>query len=268
MIKIGEFSKLSRVSVRMLRYYDEIGLFHPARTDPETGYRCYEPGQLPVIARISALRDMGFGLAQTLELTAGGDTRAMERALLGRRAELCEQLREAQRQLRLVETALKRKENPLMTYDVTLKTFPERHAATLRMTLPHYESEGELWSLLVRETAPLHIVPDDPCYCCVVYHDEEYREADVDVEAQKTVKGRYPDTEHVRFRTLPPVTVASTTFRGSYSQMNEANAAVAQWVTDNGYALDGPAFFIYHVSPHETDDPGQFVTEICYPVRQ
>ena len=41
MLKIGEFSKLSRVSVRMLRHYDEIGLLKPAETDRFTDYRYY-----------------------------------------------------------------------------------------------------------------------------------------------------------------------------------------------------------------------------------
>lgn len=155
-----------------------------------------------------------------------------------------------------------------MQYDVTLKTFPERYAATLRMNIPTYEAEVMLWNTLVGETEPLNVVPDDPCYCCVVYHDKEYREYDIDVEAQKTVKGRYPDTEHVRFRTLPPVTVASATCKGPYSQLDAVMTAVASWVTDNGYAFDGPAFNIYYVSPHETDDPDEFVTEVCYPVRK
>ena len=46
------------------------------------------------------------------------------------------------------------------------------------------------------------------------------------------------------------------------------NAAVAAWVADNGYTLCGPNFFIYHVSPHETDNPDEYVTEICLPVRR
>lgn len=52
------------------------------------------------------------------------------------------------------------------------------------------------------------------------------------------------------------------------SQLDAVMAAVASWVTDNGYAFDGPTFNIYHVSPHETDDPDEFVTEVCYPVRK
>ena len=49
MLKIGLFSKLSRVSIRMLRYYDEMGLLHPAYIDPESDYRYYREDQLPQI---------------------------------------------------------------------------------------------------------------------------------------------------------------------------------------------------------------------------
>jgi len=63
MLKIGDFSKLSRVSIRMLRYYDEIGLLKPVETDRFTDYRYYSEAQLPTVCRIKALRDMGLGLA-------------------------------------------------------------------------------------------------------------------------------------------------------------------------------------------------------------
>ena len=49
---------------------------------------------------------------------------------------------------------------------------------------------------------------------------------------------------------------------------DEVNQAVASWVEDNGYAFDGPAFNIYHVNPSETDDPEEYVTEVCYPVKK
>ena len=64
MLKIGDFSKLSRVSIRMLRHYDEIGLLKPAETDPFTDYRYYSEAQLPTVCRITALRDMGFSLGE------------------------------------------------------------------------------------------------------------------------------------------------------------------------------------------------------------
>lgn len=67
---------------------------------------------------------------------------------------------------------------------------------------------------------------------------------------------------------LEAVTIASTIVRGSYALMDEAAAAVAAWITDNGYIFDGPMFNIYHVSPHETQNPDEFVTEVCYPIRK
>ena len=75
MLKIGEFSKLSRVSVRMLRHYDEIGLLKPAEIDRFTDYRYYREDQLPVAGRIAALKDMGFSLADIVRILEVYDDR-------------------------------------------------------------------------------------------------------------------------------------------------------------------------------------------------
>lgn len=68
MLKIGEFSKLSRVSIRMLHHYDEIGLLKPVQIDHFTGYRYYKEEQLTTAGRIRALKDMGFGLTHIGEI--------------------------------------------------------------------------------------------------------------------------------------------------------------------------------------------------------
>ena len=270
MLKIGDFSKLSRVSIRMLRHYDEIGLLRPVRIDPDSGYRYYGEAQLPIARRITALKDMGFGLAAIGEiLDCHEDKDILERHLRLKQAELRELSEQTAYRMRLLDTALDRlRKDKTMEYDVTMKTFPERYAATVRMTIPSYEQEGMLWDILMKETAQMRLTDGDPCYCCAVFHDKEYREADVDVEVQKDVKGRYADTEHVTFRTLPEVTVACATCKGSYEQMGQVNAAIAAWAAGNGFVFSGPMFNIYHVSPHETDDPNEFVTEVCYPVRK
>lgn len=270
MLKIGEFSKLSRVSIRMLRHYDEIGLLAPETIDPFTGYRYYSEAQLLAVGRITALKEMGFSLAGVSALLACYDDRAaLERQLLLRRAELLEEAEEARRRLRLLDTAIERlRKDETMKYDVTVKTIPERHVASVRQVIPSYDREGDLWHIFCRETARMHLQDGDPALCFGVYHDGEYRESDVDVEIQKTVKGSYPDTEHVRFKTVPAVQVASAIFRGGYDQIGEVNTAVAAWVRDNGYEFDGPFFEIHHVGPHETRDPDEFVTEVCYPVRK
>lgn len=270
MLKIGDFSKLSRVSVRMLRYYDEIGLLKPAETDRFTDYRYYSEAQLPAVCRIQALRDMGFSLSEVRELLpVYHDRRLLADRLDVLREELARQRDALAERMLLLDTARERlrKEGP-MNYDVTIRTLPERYAATVRMTIPRYEEEGQVWHVLLKETAHMDLIPADPCYCCVAFLDGEFKERDVTVEAQKTVKGTYPDTEHVKFRTLPAVTYAGCTFQGGYEQINDVIAALAEWIEANGYAYDGPMFDIYHVSPHETQNSEEFVTEVCYPVRR
>ena len=71
MFRIGEFSKLSQVPVKTLRYYDEIGLLRPAKVDDFTGYRYYSADQLPRLNRILALKDLDLSLAQIGELLDG-----------------------------------------------------------------------------------------------------------------------------------------------------------------------------------------------------
>ena len=270
MLKIGEFSKLSRVSVRMLRHYDEIGLLKPAKIDPFTDYRYYREDQLPTVCRITALKDMGFSLADIVRILEVYDDREqLERFFSAQQRELERASLDIEHKLALLDAARKRlRKEEDMNYTVTIKTIPARYAATVRMTLPRYEDEGMIWSTLTSETAPLKLTEDDPCLCAVTYLDGEYKEENVEMMAWKTVKGAYPDTEHVKFQTLPEVTVASCTYRGSYAQITDVYAAVIAWMEGNGYEPAGPMFNIYHVSPHETQNPEEFVTEICYPVKK
>ena len=155
-----------------------------------------------------------------------------------------------------------------MNYNVTVKTIPARYAATVRAVIPRYEDEGRVWSLLREETGHMKLTEADPCLCAVTFLDGEYKEENVELMAWKTVKGSYPDTEHVKFRTLPEVTVASCTYQGGYERIGDVYAAVAAWLAANGYEGAGPMFNIYHVSPHETQDPSEFVTEVCYPIKK
>lgn len=101
-----------------------------------------------------------------------------------------------------------------------------------------------------------------------IFHDKGFKEHDTDIEIQSCVVGKYQDTEHVKFKTVPPIQIASATYKGSYEQISKVNEAVANWVVENGYDFDGAAFNIYHVSPAQTSDPEKMVTEVCYPVKK
>ncbi len=266
MLKIGDFSKLSRVSVRMLRHYDDIGLLKPAETDALTGYRYYREDQLLVMGRITALKDMGFALADIVRILEIYDDREqLDSFLLAREEELSRLSRETEYRLTLLETARKRlREEQDMSFNVTVRTIPERYAATVRMVVPRYEDEGMLWAMMAECKTPL--IPAEPCMAAAEFLDKEFKEENVEIMVSMTVKGSYEDTEHVKFRTLPAVKVASCVIKGSYAQMGDATAAVVSWINENGYQVDGSMFNIYHVSPHETQNPDEYVTELCFPI--
>ena len=147
MLKIGEFSKLSRVSVRMLRHYDEIGLLKPAEIDRFTEYRYYREDQLPTAGRIAALKDMGFSLADIVRILEVYDDRdQLEQFFSARQRELEAISQDTAHKLALLDAARKRlRKEEDMSYNVTLKTIPERYAATVHMVSPRYEDEGMIW---------------------------------------------------------------------------------------------------------------------------
>jgi DNA-binding transcriptional MerR regulator len=271
MIRIGDFSKLSRISIRMLRHYDELGLLMPGSVDDFTGYRYYSEGQLPLAARIGALKDMGFSLAMIAEILKEYDNpEALGKFLALKFAEVKEQAEDANRRMLLLETTMNRlrEDGSIMNYSVTLKEMPARTVASLRRVIPAYDSEGMLWQQMMQETAPLNLRMANPCHSVAVFHDEGYKESDVDVEIQITVEGSYRDTEHVIFKTVAPVQIASVTFQGGYDQLTAINEAIANWVNDNHYAFDGAMFNIYLVGPGTESNPDKWVTEVCYPVRK
>src|SRR5260221_4653105 len=97
MMRIGDFSKLSRVSIKPLRYYDEMGLLKPISIDGSTGYRSYAASQLPRLNRILALKDLGFSLQQIGQvLNEGVSSEQLHGMLRLKRAELQQQIAEEQ----------------------------------------------------------------------------------------------------------------------------------------------------------------------------
>src|SRR6202035_5229721 len=107
MFSIGEFARHGRVSVRMLRHYDTIGLLRPASADAATGYRFYRAGQLAELNRIIALKDLGFTLQQVQAILAEQVSVAELRGMLKlRRAEIFDRIEAETARLARVETRL------------------------------------------------------------------------------------------------------------------------------------------------------------------
>jgi DNA-binding transcriptional MerR regulator len=174
MLKIGDFSKISRISVKTLRYYDEIGLLKPAHIDPNTGYRYYTYEQLPQLNRILALKDLGLTLDQiTLLIDENLTTSQVESMLRLKQVEIKKQLNEENERLARVNVRLKQIEQEAMMpdYDVVIKKVNPVLIASVRDIIPTYPSQGDLWNKLETFLTENKISPVGPCF--TLYHTDE-----------------------------------------------------------------------------------------------
>ncbi len=153
MLKIGDFSRLSQVSVKTLRYYDEVALLKPTQVDEVSGYRYYSVAQLRQLHRILALRDLGFSLDQIgYVLEADLSIEELRGMLRLRRAEQQQRLLKEQERLDRVGALLQliHQENTVNTDAVITKDTAAQRFASIRKTIPAYNQIGQLFAALFR----------------------------------------------------------------------------------------------------------------------
>src|SRR5689334_17322597 len=147
MFRIGDFSRIARVSARLLRFYDEIGLFVPAHADPQTGYRYYTVGQLGDLNRILVLKELGFNLDQVRGIVSKKvDPAELRHMLLLRRNDVEQTLAAEAQRLRQIETRIAQleTEGTLTADDVVVRAEPACDMISLRRTVPSFGAAREL----------------------------------------------------------------------------------------------------------------------------
>lgn len=270
MFKIGEFSRLTQVSVRMLRYYDENGLLLPASIDPATGYRLYTAAQIPEIQKILLLRDAGFGIREIRKTLPLWNSARLTEQLLEKREELLRSMEEVREKIHKIETAVEDLTQNIIELhsNITLKSIPSMQVASLRSILPSYNCEGELWEqlgdFLQREQIRLPAAKRS----CTIFYDEEHKENNVDMEVCAEVASLGKDAAGVRFRALKGVPLmACSMVYGSFQNIGGAYQAFARWLTEHSvYQMRGPTRQICHIGPWDTKQEEEFLTELQIPV--
>src|SRR5919199_1667511 len=239
MFKIGDFSKLSRVPVSALRYYDEVGLLKPVRVDGWTGYRYYSAAHLPRLNRILALKDLGFSLEEIARLLDEDLPPAQIRGMLRlRQAELQNAVREEQARLARVEIRLRQieMEGKMPNYEIVLKNVEPQIVASARGTV-----EGRQLSRLAGVMAA---------------------EGDLVQVIGEVCDRLAPEVANLVERTGARATGPWFLMvdQGSYVTILQAYSALGAWIEKNGYQIAGPCREIY-VQHDETGDPPAHVTE-------
>jgi effector-binding domain-containing protein len=268
MLKIGDFSRLSRVTVKALRYYDEIGLLKPVSVDRFTGYRYYSADQLPRLNRIIVLKSLGLSLEEVSQLLNDDLTAEHIRQLLHvKQAEIRQRLEDEQGRLRQVEEWLRQieKEGIMPEQNVVLKKVNAQKVASVRGVVPTYADIDRLFNELcpyLEEHQAQWIGPP-----IAVYYDMEYKESDVDIEVAVPITGSIPVSDRVKVGELPALEQAACLIhQGSYEMLGESYKALMAWTEANGYQIAGPDREVYLKSHKEAGDPSGFVTELQLPV--
>lgn len=267
MFRIGDFSRLGRVTVKALRHYDRLGLLRPALVDPATGYRYYSADQMSQLSRILALKQAGLSLDEIATIL-GEDLPPEE--LVGilklKRSELEQRVRDGEETLRRLETLLGRadKENGMSSYDVTLKKSEPVKIASLRGIVPTYADQGALWGELCANPGVTGKQAGGAPF--TIYYDDEYKERDVDLEVCVPVSDDVEESGRIKMSELPGgEDIASTIHKGPFENVGAAYKAIGVWMAGNGYEMSGPGREVYLTDPQKTA-PEDYITEVQVPV--
>ena len=270
MFSIGEFARHGRVSVRMLRHYDAIGLIRPACVDPATGYRSYQASQLDDLNRVIALKELGFTLQQVQAILEEKVSAAELRGMLKlRRAEI-------QASIEAETTRLARVEARLLTIEdgarvpsdgVVVKRLAPVRVAELAGVAAGYEPEAitpviqplyhDLWQRLCSA--------DIPAAGPAVAYYEDTPQGGILVHAAVPVAVPVPaPVEGVSLADLPEVgSAAAIIHHGSMDDVLPTGQALARWIDANGYHSAG---YAREVTLNWSPDPEQWVTELQLPI--
>lgn len=281
MFKIGEFSRFSRVSVKMLRHYDEIGLLSPAHVDPESGYRYYTADQLPRLNQIIALKDLGFRLeqiARLLDEDLSGDE--LMGILKLKRSEIEARIDAEKRRLARVELSLRHiiRKDRLPEYVVILREVASQLMASIRVTVPDMSGVSTLFDEVEAHAAQYGARSISPPL--MLLHDTEYRNEQIEIEVAVPVTRDIPGTERIRVYELPGADeMACIVYTGGYASTDLLIGEYPPWMEANGYEASGPLREVYlrfgaanvgYTLPETylTTLPDAFVTELQLPVRK
>ncbi len=274
MFAIGDFAALGRVSVRMLRHYDAIGLLRPTRVDPSSGYRYYSADQLSRLNRIIALKDLGFRLEQVQAvLDEKVDVAELRGMLRLRRAQLQEHLAVERARLARIEARLRliESETTMSTEEVVTKTVPPLRVAELSAVAAAYESPEigptltplypELFRRLQHAGLSMAGAP-------LAYYEPSPDTPEAVVCHAAVPVGDVPPGDHgVMIVELPGIELAATLIHhGPMEAVDTTMQVLARWIDENGYTPATGRFAREVYLDYDPEHPETGVTEMQLPI--
>ena len=262
MLRISEFSKLSHLTIKALRFYEKEGLLKPAAIDEWNNYRFYETSQLETAAKIKSYRQLDLSIEEIKAIFSGADVKTIlrEKAIsLDKEKHLIES------RLSIINSIL---EDKNMKYQVIEKVIPKKIIYTAETVLKSY-SDIMQWIPSVGQ-ACLELNPGmkcaEPPYEFCEFLDCEYKDTDIRVRHSEAVTSFGKENENIKFMTLPEAKVLSIYHKGAYEKITDAYAFIVKYAEENGYKIADVPRECYIDGIWNKEKVEDWLTEIQLPV--
>lgn len=272
LLRIGDFSRASSLSVKTLRAYHEAGLLVPAEVDPRTGYRSYSAAQLTDAAIIRRLRLLDVPLEAIREVLAARDPAVTKKVLGDHGAVLQERLTAMQRSIEELQDAL---DTPALHTPVHRRHEPAATVLTFAGTvseatwLEFLDRAFATLSEAVAASGALTVGPFGGCYPTLLDDDAQEVVAFLPVDAAPLLSSAIRSAG-VQVGELPATDVAVMAHHGAYDDMDDTYRNLGAWVAEHADPAD-PAEFpvreLYVVGRADTDESDELRTELCWPLQ-
>ena len=275
MLTIGDFSRMTHLSVKALRHYHDMGVLEPAAVDPFTGYRSYDTSQVGSAQVIRRLRDLGMPLDSIAAVLAAPDLEARNREIAAHLTRMERQLEQTQASVAALRALLT---GPAVRPAIELRTIAAVTALAVREVVDAAELNdwgSEAFDALAAalEAAGLTAAGSYGGLFDGDFFELERSEvtAFVPVTSETGLVGAgagvgLDPAGRVRLLEIPAVEAAVAVHEGAFSEIDRTYAALGEVVAERAIGVDGPIREYYLVSSADTDDVGRHRTEVCWPV--
>jgi len=263
MLLISEFARAGNVTIRALRFYDEVGLLSPAHVGPENGYRRYSPSQFAQLNQIQAFKDMGVSLQEIRELLQRRLAPQELRAVLEERREvLRKRVRDDAGRLERIEARLNSISagGPQSHPTIMLRRTLGQSVVSLREKLQNYDQVDELFKILERRVDPRVLYDQRGA----IFHRCLEGNGEIDCEAFRFLKHTVAAIPGLKVYESQPTRVAFTYYYGSEDSICTTYQSMTGWIAAQGYRLSAAKREIYWPAPEKSETSS--LTEIQFPI--
>ncbi len=265
LLTIGEFSRMTHLSVKALRHYDDVGLLSPAQVDDSSGYRRYATGQVPIAQVIRRFRDLDMPLEEIRTVLNAPDVAVRDQAIVAHLQRMQETLERTQTTVASLQALL---DGNRPTLPVEYRSVPAVLAVAIRAVVGWDGTEPWLNEALAELDRTVESRPSSRTGPDAALYSGEFFEAHVgEVTAFVPVRAEIATTGRVELVEIPAADVAVLVHCGPFSDLDQAYGALGTFVAERVLAADGPIREHYLVTEDDTDDPDASRTEVCWPIR-